>query len=124
MQRHVAGVVLACAVALGTTGPASAETPTIKRGHYMCYFYDVYGFPTLAAEIYILNEERYAGPGKKNRGDYTVGRKFPKGYKLRFKGGAYGGWWGFYRKVDGTPYIELRNEDGEVGNGCPRSGGL
>lgn len=125
MPGKAARLALAVTIVLTVAATApmtNAATPTVKRGHYMCYFYDVYGYPTLAAEIYILNEERYAGPGKKNRGSYTVGRKVAgKGHKLRFRRGAYGGWWGFYRKVNGTPYIELRNSYGEVGNGCPRS---
>jgi hypothetical protein len=119
MARAAASALVIALLALAAAVPASAASP--PRGHYMCYFYDVYGFPTLAAEIYILRDMRYAGPGKKNRGDYVLGRTTNKGQKVLFKGGAYGGWWGFYRRWDGTPTIALYNKQGSVGNGCPKS---
>jgi hypothetical protein len=122
MATRLAAIIVVVALA-AVVAPSSsfAKAKGPPRGHYQCYFYDVYGYPTLAAEIYILRKHRYAGPGKKNKGRYVVGKKTKKGVKIKFKGGAYGGWWAFYRRVKGSPYLELRNKQGEVGNGCPKS---
>jgi hypothetical protein len=121
MARAGAALIVLVLLIVLPAASAPADT-TVPRGHYMCFFYDVYGYPTLAADFWILRNNRYAGPGKKNRGTYAVGKRVAgKGRRVRFKGGAYGGWWGFYRRWKGTPTIELHNELGSVGNGCPRS---
>ncbi|HEX2084116.1 MAG TPA: hypothetical protein VHF89_00405 [Solirubrobacteraceae bacterium] len=115
-------VTLAAATALAAALVAAPAAPaaTPPKGHYMCYDY-VGGYPTLVAGIWILSKTRYAGEGKKQPGRYRMGRRTKKGQIIRFRGGAYGGWWGYFRRTDGTPVIELRNDDGIVGAGCPRA---
>ena len=120
MLRNVFGAAVAgTLIALVLVSAARAAAPV--RGHYICWSYDASGYPYMAAGFWILGSGRYAGEGKKIPGTYSVGKKTPKGWLIRFKGSAYGGYFGYYRTVKGTPFIELHNKLGRVGTGFPRS---
>ncbi len=108
------------ALALPATGATAAGPP---RGNYMCWSYaNATGFPLLAAQIWILGPKRYAGPGKKFPGRYRVGGSTRLGRKITFVGGAYRGWWAYFRRTSGTPVLDLFNRRGRVADGaCPRA---